>query len=434
MAGAVITSCNNEKDGPDSEVEGNVQIKLYDASVTTTRAYTAEEPAVQGETELADRIAVFVYDDSGTLEYQNLSLPVDAQGVTQTFKVGTGFKYFYIFSNGQMKGADAGSNWDELEKQVAEVQFRENVPIPIAENARMVIGTLWRGDTGDDRGNRRHIVGNGYGGEPVKVGLTVGRATAKIRLNAVNKETTRTSPLLGAFGDHSYILRSVADRYYVVGQLDDSGDYPPELGLRYISAVHDKTPGTTALPADAFYDYKWEWARTLATGQHFYAVENTTMRQPSANQPANLFYGNTTFVQLKTQYTPTLAETLNPDGTPATTALATGDTFYSGILNGQTFIYNDTPTVAGVSDIKEYENGYMFYKFPVRDRTESGTDAQCCVIRNHYYEITVENIMALGEPTDEVDPETPIDPNDPDIEINVTVAPWFKVTQGETLE
>ncbi|MCD8261383.1 MAG: Mfa1 fimbrilin C-terminal domain-containing protein [Bacteroides sp.] len=75
----------------------------------------------------------------------------------------------------------------------------------------------------------------------------------------------------------------------------------------------------------------------------------------------------------------------------------------------------------------------MYYKFPVRDPRETGTERQCCVIRNHYYEINVNNIFNLGEPTDEVDLELPIDETDTDVQIEVKVLEWFKVVQGEDL-
>ncbi|MCC8174206.1 MAG: fimbria major subunit [Odoribacter sp.] len=433
---AMFTACNKDKtEGPDISLgDGNVQIKVFDAN-NNARAYNDTEPAVAGEIELATELSVFVYNDAGILKYENLSLPVNpSTGLTNSFKLSEGFKYFYLFSNGQAT-SPTGTHWDDLEKQIARVRFENDRPIPIAVNEAMTIGTLWRG-RGANPENRWDIQGNGYGGNPVQVEMKVGRATAKIRLAGVNKETSPTvSPLKGTFSDAIYRLRAIPERYYVVGQLDDSDRYPPTTGLKYISAVHELGPGSDSIPSDAFVDYTWDG--NVAPGNtHFYAVENTTKKidHVGSNIP-NLYYGNTTYVQMRITYLPDASEVFDgANPTQAGGTIAAGQTYWSGLYNGERLIFDTLPTAAGITDVKEYVNGVMYYKFPVRDTRETGTEDQCCVIRNHYYEITVDNILGLGEGTDKVNPQTPIDDEDPDVQVTIKIEPWYKVEQHVNLD
>ncbi|MCD7906225.1 MAG: Mfa1 family fimbria major subunit [Clostridium sp.] len=440
---AAFTACNND-DKVDvtsgAEGEGNIQIKVFDAGART-RAYNGTETAVDGETELAQTLAVYVYDETGVLDVEIPSLTVNpTSGLTETFKVSEGKKYFYIFSNGQTKSPlGSGTGFDALEKQELRVTFDKGRPRPIANHEAMTIGTLWRvkapnaSDPGHDLNNFFDVQPNGYGGTPVQIGLNVGRATAKIRLASISKGD---SELEGTFTDPIYRLRSVPTDYYAVGQLDDSGDYPPTTGLRYISLVHERGPGTKHQHSNDFVDYFWDDAIAPAATTHFYAVENTTKKMESDSvKTENLYYGNTTYIQFKVVYTPGAGEVYDP-AAPTTAlpgGLNTGDNFWTAIYNNQRLIFNALPTGTDFTDIKAYEGGVMYYKFPVRDQRESGTERQCCVIRNHYYEIKVNNIFNLGEPTDEVDPETPIDETDPDVEIQMNVLDWFKVEQGQDL-
>jgi len=444
IAGAVITSCSDDKtDGPApivTEGDGNVQLKLSNA-LPGLRAYNGEEPAIAGETELASTVSVYVYDESGVLDYQNPALPVNSSGLTNTFKVSEGMKYFYIFSNGQTSTVSSGSSWDELENQVARVTFQNNRPTPIADEGSMSIGTLWRiGDDTHALCNKFDVQPAGSVAQPVRAPISIGRATAKVRLTEINKESSPgASPLKGVFSPNPiYRLRSLPERYYVVGHLDESGDYPPTDGLRYISFAHDLPPGTLEVPSTSFLDYFWEGALTPSTTTHYYAVENTTRKMEIPDplkDGAYLYYGNTTYVQFKITYTPDASELYSPALPPvlSTNSISTGDTFWSAVYRGSRMIFDSEPEGPEFTEIYEYENGEMYYKFPIRDQRETGVDRQCCVIRNHYYEIKVSNIFNLGEPTDKVDPKTPIDETDPDVEVLITVLPWFKVEQEENL-
>ncbi len=444
MAGAIITSCSDDKnDGPGiiDDGEGNVVIQVFDVKNSGgLRAFdpNVTEPAEAGESTLASSVAVFVYDQDGALDYSNLSLPVDnATGKTSKFKVPAGYKFFYVFSNSQVKDMASGSNVEDMEKQVAFIKtFDGDIPQPIAVNTAFSLGTLWKKEVGFD------VQDQGYGGVPVTVGLEVGRAAAKVRLQSISKQTApNVSPLLGNFdaANAIYRLRSVPDRYYIVGQFDESGNYPPTNGLRYISAVHEKDPGTSEIKSDAFVDYTWNRNMNPGAGGHYYAVENTTMKMKiEGNDEENLYYGNTTYVQFRITYTPDGAELYDPATQTAGATLATDGTFYTAIFDNSGSpvrrMYASNPeNEAGISDTKVYTNGVMFYKFSVRDKSETGIERQCCVIRNHYYEITVDNINNIGEPDDIVPPETPIEETDPDVEISIKVLDWYKITTGEDL-
>ncbi|MCD8031795.1 MAG: fimbria major subunit [Bacteroides sp.] len=445
MACAIVTSCNDDKtDAPiPPQGEGNVQIKVSDANART-RAYDGFEQAEAGEVELADHLAVFVYDQNGSLDYQNLNLPVNAQGVTDLFKVSEGMKYFYVFSNGDVSTLPSAAGFADLESEVLRVTFQDNRPKEITTHGAMTIGTLWRiGDVNHPHRNLFDVQPNKYGGDPNKVALRIGRTAAKIRLIEINKEqVANASPLKGIFDNVNaiYRLRSVPDKYFRVGKLDSSGDYPPTTGLRYLSAVHDIGPGSLAFPSDTYIDYFWDETKKPSATDHYYAVENTTksMEIEDPLEPGeHLYYGNTTYVQFRIAYTPDASEIYSPTVPPvlSTTGIPADGTFYTARYNGQVMIFDSEPPTTGNDfvDPKVYTEGIMYYKFPVRDPKEIGTERQCAVIRNHYYGIKVNNIFNLGEPTDEVDPKIPINDTDPDVEITVEVLDWFKVEQGVDL-
>ncbi len=445
MVLSLVASCNKEdaigSGGSQGEGDGNVQLRIVDSNAGT-KAYTGTEQAVTGEIELADQLSLFVFADPGGLEYVNQGITVDpVTRLSNIFKLNDGWKYFYLFSNADIKQIPAtGTGYEELEKQQIRVTFENSRPITIAKEGAMTIGTLWRANDGGLFDNRKDIHGQ-YIGIPQTIGLNIGRAAAKVRLASVTKQTgtANPSPLLGDFSDPSYILRSVANEYFLVGQLDNSGNYPPTTGLRYISAVHEQGPGTNAVPSHYYVDYLWADAKVPSNSDHFYAVENTTKKMTSQNvNVENLFYGNTTYVQLKITYAPgdgEVYDTASPN-TVLPGTLAAGTTFYSAIYNGERRIFNaplpDDPATFG--DPQAYENGVMYYHFPIRDPNETGTELQCCVIRNHFYELNVRNILALGKGTPEVDKEEIIDDEDSEVEIEVNVLPWFKVDQDVDLK
>ncbi|MCD8261384.1 MAG: hypothetical protein LUD15_07745 [Bacteroides sp.] len=330
IAGVMTTACsdNDKTDGPGIPKPGEtgVRITVVDNSIET-RAYIGTEPTEAGETQLASTLSVYVYDKNGAFEHQEAALPLDPLTLkTDIFKVPDGEKYFYIFSNGQTTPVSQAQNMVDMETQKIQVDFDKNRPKPAADFDAMAIGTLWRGDH-NERGNLRNIEGNKYGGEPVLIRLEVGRAVAKIRLVDIQKETVPgTSPLTGSFANAAYRLRSVPVEYYLVGQLDGSGNYPPTTGLRYFSAVHNIGPGTSGTPSDKFVDYFWGPDElTPSPTTYYYAIENTTQKMTSENvNEEHLFYGNTTYIQFRIEYITGSNEVYDHTATAPTTPQANG--------------------------------------------------------------------------------------------------------------
>jgi hypothetical protein len=184
----------------------------------------------------------------------------------------------------------------------------------------------------------------------------------------------------------------------------------------------------------------------------FYAVENTTELQPLGEIKAQ-FYGNTTYIQIETVYTPDHTEVYDfvknlvtnkyemkllaaTEGTPWT------GTFWSYGTGAARVLLNEDPKsdeadpqiIADLVDlataeILEYKDGKNYHKFPVQDPGETAGLYKNRVLRNHYYSYDVEGIVDLGSNTSDVDPTEPIE-GETWLRIKVEVAPWDKVTNG----
>ncbi|WP_163209660.1 Mfa1 family fimbria major subunit [Bacteroides sp. 519] len=202
------------------------------------------------------------------------------------------------------------------------------------------------------------------------------------------------------------------------------------------------------------------------TESAFYVVENTN-EVPT--------YGNATIAQVKTKFVPDAAawEDAAVTGTFYRVWLqhdaTTGDGEFvtktkQGFWGSKSAIY----AAYGVADdaglkaldmyINEYTDGYCWYMIPLRNTylQPNDTDKQrnndaivYSVMRNHFYDVTVNSITDCGYPGpggknigdpdqpgpgDETDPTDPLDPEGtPFIHVSIEVKDWVWVSQGEDL-
>lgn len=423
-----FTGCKNDDDGPyppETEYEGDitVQLRLQDATPSMYAAGGAIENPITGESELAANLDVFVFDTLGNYEYNtSIGLVSGPNNVTQSFLVTTGAKFFYVFSHfpGNLPVAGAGMHRSVFEQNIREAILNNN-QTSISQSNQFFIGTLWADTV--------RVKGTGTKANPEEIKLDVGRIAAKIKLNKVPSQGSGV--LLGAFDSAYYRVRSIPKEFFIVGQHDGGlAQIPPgHKGVQVKSAVHEEEPDEAV-----FFDYVFPDSTTNAPNaggtqpMHYYTIENTT----EPDQDGKLYYGNTTYLQLKVKYKPIPAETYDGStGNQNATILESGD-FYTGILNGSRSIFNSDPAGLNATDIIYYAKGLNYYNIPVKDMNEDELSLQAAVIRNHYYEIDIKSISRLGENSPYVPPKKPIE-DDKDIILDITVLPWSKITYEPAL-
>lgn len=421
-----FTGCKNDDDGPnppEPEYEGNVtvQLKLSDETPMTYAADDTEDP-LNEEMTLAQELDVFVFDEA-TGKFEVHKKIGHTNNTTNQFLVTSGYKLFYVFSNfpGNLPST-SGISFQDFEKNIRETTFSNN-NTSISEANKFFIGTLW-GDT-------VLVKGSGTSSSPEIIKIPVGRIAAKIKLNAV--PTNASGMLNGAFDSAYYRIRSIPKDFYIVGQ--HSGNWnnlPPGAGIQVESAVHNEGPN-----AALFFDYAFPDSTLVKPNagsrnsdvKSFYAIENTT----KADNQNQIYYGNTTYIQLKVKYEPETSEIYDGGtGLPGADIDDPEGSFYTGILNGSRLVFNTDPSGLGALDIVFYYKGLNYYNIPIKDMLEETISKQASVIRNHYYEVNIQSISRFGENTPHVPPDKPIE-DDKDIKLEIEVIKWSKVTHNPEL-
>ncbi|GEM_PF-2480520 len=466
--------CSNEDiggdpgKGPVNGAEGNAVINVYDSTGKTYAAGTATDTPSGTEQLNAsiDKINIYVYKDDGEMEkaLPNHKLNTGSPRKTDNFKLVTGDKHPYIFIS-QIPLNVPASGISAFEKQELTPSWTNNKP-SIAKDNAFALGTLWGGQ-------KSTVTGSGTSATPETFTMKIGRAAAKVTLkvNNTSGKLTASGALKGEFNisngqantHATWRLGAVPTTYYLVGQYTNTttpgfAGAPPAIGAKVISAAHNQPPvqsdNTTPNPY-----YKSNEAFDLVVvgnnGSTLYTLENTSEYGTTDGTPgpeSKQYYGNTTYLQLKIKYTPKSyangqsgddGEILNTDGSRFTGVLS-GGTFYTAKnVAGQLGIYADNPTgktdpndpnSGQYSDVKTYTDGFVYYKFPVKDNSEEGDQNTMLhsVIRNHSYNVTVRSISRLGETDPKVNPKEPIE-EVKDVAIEVEVSQWSKIDQIEDL-
>lgn len=419
-----FASCSKDNDndnGIDGNGTANVQL-VVNTAASATRAATGNEATAGAEGTLHTAVDVFVFNAStGLLEYGG-SQAITGTTTNNSFQLTTGNKYFYVFSDPAGVLGLSSYYATTMHYSVFEVvvHAQTKAAIEAAEGVDMagtsfVNATLWR--------EMKAITASGT------VTVNVGRTVGKIRVNPL---TTIATNMLGAFSAPQVRLGSIPIKSNLVGQYAGSV-VPPGAGHGAVtSAVHTEgweDPGTPGAQNPVFANYV-SWSSIASAAKTYYGNENTT----KADGTGKLYYGNTTYVELETVYTPLPAEIKNAADYTAAGGTLTANTFWTATVNGVKFIFDATPTDSRIDagSVVVYTNGKNYHKFPIRDRGEVGLENQCRVLRNHIYDITINRIDQLGEGAPGVDPSTPIT-EEVDVKVTISVLQWAKVTQNENL-
>jgi hypothetical protein len=117
--------------------------------------------------------------------------------------------------------------------------------------------------------------------------------------------------------------------------------------------------------------------------------------------------------------------------------LASNDEELVAAINAGLRTFNETAVA------NAYRDGYMYYNIPIQHRNGNGItskndikEATFGVVRNHWYQIAINNVLTLGKGIN--NPDEPIIVNDKDqqfyyIGANVNILSWAKVSQKSDL-
>lgn len=459
----VAVGCSNENGGesPDnSGQKGLVQLSISTQDGVTRNAtengkgaLTPQETAIVATSGL--KVAVF--SKAGVLEaYEaNMTLTETPAGsgtfVTDArLNLTAGEHYFFVFANA-LKSKITDPTGKTMAQWMADPfavawggTDEAATTLDIATDGAFLLGTLWQRAVVAPAGGKDTDDGAEI------VNLTVGRLSSKIVLTAVEKGAA--SNMDGTFGNPKYRIGTLSKAITNAGVATAA---PYTANTMVTSAKHNApfSKGgdlTTIAFNDTDFARYSAWGDVVYTATDttfFYATENTTGRQNFAagGVEGAQFYGNTTYVQIETVYTPADGEVYVIGGTaeaPALTATTfSGGTFYSvGSGADRTLLYfaADPTTltaaelellkIGSVADIVKYTDGKNYHKFPVQDSKEADYVTRNRVLRNHYYEFTVNSIEDLGSHTSVVDPAEPIQENT-HVKLSIRVSAWDKVTE-----
>lgn len=423
--------------GPGGGEQQNVQLilKSFDERGVTNRA-DDEQKADNDEKAITGKVMIFVYDENGDLEYNNNNVTITStpdKHLTEVFKLTVGDKYFYVFANTDGVDIQAYPKQDAFERQIFDVAITND--IPSIAGKPFLMGTLWKPTP--------IKIFTKKGNEQNDVTVNIGRLAAKVKLYNVVGDNHAYSNMKGKFEDAMYSIGTIPSKTFLVGQLllgnGETPSYPPAALHSVVeSAVHNEPyfgpGGNIQNPVFKNYTQFIDVEPTIGVPnltKFFYVTENTTaLDEPNHDWQ---YYGNTTYIRLKTVYTPVVSEISEDDLSgliDEQTNIPDGTTFYSCIYEGKRYLTLGIPTHPEVTEYTTYEDGVNHHFFPIMDNNQSDDLTIYSVLRNHYYEIEVTGIKDLGAGSDKntENPEVPI-PKSFDVQVAVKVIDWSKVTQ-----
>lgn len=468
---ALVAGCSKEGGEGQDDVDGKkgfVQL-VVDTEIPQSRAGALDgEPATStAETTLdpTQGLRVIIFSESGQQEFaQDMALEAGAEaGSYQTsadrIELVVGRHYFFVFANA-LKSKIALPTAGQTKDQWMAAQFgvtytkdanQDATGLEIAQDDEFLLGSLWQETIIAPAG------GKNTQSEAAVVPLQVGRLASKIVLTEVKKGTSNMN---GTFTLPKFRMGTLALKMTNAGVASEA-PLGTKTNTLVTSAKHNapftKGGNVTAAPYlfndDDFQQYSVFKEVKADASNFFYAAENTTARQSFAiggiTGIGAQFYGNTTYVQIETVYTPVGGDVADGEvyvlgGTSEAPTLTkttlSGATFYTAGVGANRIILASKPAslnaaeaallgVASVDDIVTYTDGKNYHKFPVQDPGEGDYIYKNRVLRNHYYTYTVESIEELGSHTPAVDPTEPIE-DKTFLKLSITVRNWDKVSGG----
>lgn len=406
----------DQQENSSTDRVADTPVQLQIKQMANTYASTSDATATAAKSQVGSTLDIFVFDDSGIFEtYVNKTLTSSGTSgsgndtyLTDTFMLSTGNKYFYVFTN--VPSSDLLMPSSGTTRQTFELNpIKVTSVADIATDNQFYIGTLVASQTA--------VTGTSTN-DPQTISLEVGRLASKIKLSETPATSNVSGNLKGTMSEPKYRIVNIPNQLYTVGQWDR--EFKKE-------GSQVRTPFYTGYTtwSDYYLANPTSWSGK-GRGEIYYAIENTH------EEPLR---GDVTAAQIKYVYTPNAAEIYDKDNLRQNGTLSGTDFWVAEFKNGTSLIYNgdisglDHPDYGIPTSVTEYTNGECFYTVFIADNSEATASLKYTVIRNHYYELKVNNIFRLGNNTDDItDPTEPVEKL-VEIEVEIEVLPWFYIGQ-----
>lgn len=306
----------------------------------------------------------------------------------------------------------------------------------------------------------RNIIASDEANAPTNnpVIVKIGRAMAKLSftcdLNAVNYKPS-VDEVGGTISNVKYcVTNNTTAMYYMPHFINQLFVTPFYQAYNNVFAPSDYWPALHANQTSDPHPYQ------NATGNGEDKMVTASYMMENSNEFPT--YGNATIVSVEAKFTPKAIEdggTLINNGTFYRIKNIDNNTYVGKTINAGTpnekvvplfFSSEDQADTYAVDPLKgnftakdvdysvdTYVQGLCYYIIPVRDRSK--TSAACYdVIRNHYFDMAIQNVTGCGYPVpggdDETDPKDPLDPQPYFVDVTIEVLPWVKINQAEDLD
>jgi len=448
-----LASCSNEEHGEVTPVEGEktyAQIGLTFKEVKT-RAY-GEEKATPEEMAIYNG-KVYVFNSNKVLQQI-----VDYNPTKQCiFETTEGTHYFLAMANAPAEAIiPIGTHIDAMDDYIQNINqtvldgyTSKTTGFFMTSGVNMTKGDYSQIEYLEkkiDKAEKAAVESDGLKAEDQRsvnyISIPVGRAMAKVaaRLDLKNGELQHAADAKGT-------VKAASITYLVTNSPNAMYSFPYFGGLNLFQSpfysVYNETVAPTAYfpRLHALDGEEPEYGEAVNEGKAdnkpvvFYAIEN-------ANKTPT--YGNSTIVSVRAVFIPSVIFD-KADETTHITPVAPTD-FYR-IRNGSDGKYLDgfytSRAIAeaaakdkyGLNDCEviEYLGGVCYYIIPLDDNQKVAPECYD-VVRNHYYDVNITEVLACGYNKPGGDKGTkPVDPLDPkDVWMHATITPkdWVKVTQS----
>lgn len=443
----IAVGCSKEPNGSidkNNGEKGFVQLTISSDILPAFRGSEGDQEGASAEELKIDGskgLKVYVFNEDGTLDYASPGvLTLTEQGTPNVFKsasfeVTAGNKFFFVFANdpasgGKIAAPTTGMTMENFMKQAVATTGAGGT-LDIAVDNSFLLGTLWKSVT--------IAPGGGTSTAPNTVSLKIGRLSSKVMLKEITYTSTNTA-LKGVFSAGEYRIGTLPRNINTVG-VHVGTALPTTTGVMVYSYVHN-APYLEGTPAgfNATDYIQYSAFKSVDGTNSFYTTENTAARDGVTGQQ---YFGNTTYIQIQTVYTPHASEVFDPATLGAGTL--SGATFWTALIvpnpttsegqaigGGKRIIISDPGSVTHHTDLNpasflKYTNGLNYHKFAIFDGRETDDLMKFRVLRNHYYEFNVTKFNDLGSNIPDVDPIEPV-PTKTTVDIEVTVTNWDKIS------
>ncbi len=323
----VLTGCskddaNNGNGNNSTDEKVAVQLAIS-AVIDGTRASTEGDETATAEEIAVDatkgvKVAIFNTDEK-CVYASELSLEADGANyktpVAEAISLNNGNYYFFVFANdktaatGKIILPTTGQDMSAWMAGAFAVEYSETTSgsgldkLDIATNdasTKFLLGTLWKSVSVAE--------GGGTAASPKVVDITIGRLSSKVLVKSM---VTTSTTMKGKFSNMQYRMGTLAKAITNAG-VAAKAPYGSTAANTMVTSAKHNAPHVLSGGAFNTTDFEQYSAfKTLAATNNttfFYVTENTTGRQDGEQATNAQFYGNTTYIQIESVYTPDLSE------------------------------------------------------------------------------------------------------------------------------